>query len=223
METPNQQKPSDPAVEASEKKAVREYKPTPAQVEKQINFYKNIGLYESNEEVLKRLGDEMYKEGRDEEKKNRLMTELIYRYNLDNGALLGSTEMEIKKPGLLSLRKALIKEHQATTPSELMLIDRVVASYWRAMRYESHLRQNLENGDEEGRLRYTQLHINLIKELHRGLEHADREFITQLTFLKDSKRPRLGVNIKAENAFISDKQQIIQGDQINQKADRYGV
>jgi len=197
-------------VKTEESKSVIDPKDLEERVERVKEGFKNFYSLESDDDLIKKFI---------ENAKNKNNAEgvgeiLLYRFGLDNGFILSSIETDKKSKGLLETRRQLIEEYKCTTPTELMLIDRIVSGYWKSMRLERLSRLILEK-DGGDTLSYDQLKINLLKEMQKGIEQADRQFTANLTLLKDIKSPKLNVRIKAENAYIGDKQQIINGDQVN--------
>lgn len=54
---------------------------------------------------------------------------------------------------------------------------------------------------------FDQLKINIIKELSKETDSANRRLIMNIVLLKEMKQPALKINIKTNNAFVGDKQQ----------------
>jgi len=136
------------------------------------------------------------------------MVQLTYSLMLDSGALLsiipGKVEMQV---GVLNIRQRLIEEYDCKTAAELILVDEIVAAYWRQMKYERYASKLPES--ENGGYLFDQLTINALKECGRQIEQARRQIEVSLTMLKNLKQPQLKVNVKTENAYIAQNQQVI--------------
>lgn len=142
------------------------------------------------------------------EKTTKIFKELLYFHSLENGFLLTHISKGGDKVAALSkIRRDFIEEYGCKTPSELMLADKIISAYWRKMRYEHYLHHFIEN--DNGGISFDQLKVNIVKELHKGIELADREFSLNLTLLKELKQPKLNVKVNAENAYIAQNQQVI--------------
>ena len=143
-----------------------------------------------------------------DDRKQKLAVELAMLHGLENGILLyGVTNDTNSSQGLAKIRQDFINEYQCKTPSELMLVDRITAAYWRGMRYEMYLNWLIEK--EPGKFSFDDLKIRILKELHKGVDLANRQFETGLTLLKNLKQPRLNVKVTADNAYVAQNQQVI--------------
>lgn len=150
-----------------------------------------------------------------EKRRNDLSIELAVLNGLDNGVILHTIVSDRKfSDALVNIRKGLVEEYQCKTPSELMLADRIVAAYWKGMRYEMYLYRLAE--PEPDKFSVTEAKMKVIAELHKGIEVANRQFETSLTMLKNLKQPRLNVRVIADNAYLAQNQQVINADEINQ-------
>jgi hypothetical protein len=103
------------------------------------------------------------------------------------------------------LRKSLIFEYGAKTFTEFQLIDLIVTSYLRSLRcnlvYQSLLQR--PNGD----IPIKQENTNLLKEVGKQIEAANKQFVFCLTTLKELHRPPINVKINAQQAFVAQNQQ----------------
>lgn len=105
-----------------------------------------------------------------------------------------------------------------------MLVDKIASAYWRAMRYEYYIHHLIEKNEEEGGgYSFNQLKVNILKEMHKGIDLANRELNINLTFLKELKQPKLNIKVKTENAYIAQNQQINQTQPNNSKVDPVNV
>lgn len=148
-----------------------------------------------------------------EKRKTELTTELAVLNGLENGTILHTLISDNKfGDALLKIRKDLLEEHQCKTPSEIMLADRIVAAYWKNMRYEMYLYRLTE--PEPNSFLLNEFKIKALKELHKGIELANRQFETGLTMLKNLKQPKLNVRVTADNAYVAQNQQVINTDEI---------
>ena len=141
------------------------------------------------------------------ERVRKLMSELAASHALASGKWLQNiTKDDNDKFGLAEMRKNLIAEYGCTTASALALTDRVVASYWRCMCYDVKIQDFIKSGSM---LLAVDPKASLLKELHRGLELASREFTMTLTMLRSFKQPNLKINVKTDTAYFGQNQQII--------------
>lgn len=105
-----------------------------------------------------------------------------------------------------SVRNELIYEFKASSISELMIIDTVVNAYFSYMRSSKALKSFIE--DNDGRREYeSQTWINMLKELVKVVDMANRHFSTTLTLLKEYKQPPIKVRVQTNAAYISQNQQ----------------
>ncbi len=150
----------------------------------------------------------------EEERKDKLINELAILNGFNNGVLLQTIVNDATlQQGLLKIRQNFISEYKCQTSSELMLADRITAAYWRGIRYEMYLNRIME--EEPGKLSLNEFKIKILKELHKGIDLANRQFEIGLTLLQNLKQPRLNVKVTADNAYLAQNQQIINTEEIN--------
>ena len=112
-----------------------------------------------------------------------------------------------RRYGLLAIRQRLIKENDCKSAMELILVDQLAAAYWRLMRYEFYAFR-LPSNDNDG-WSFDQLKVNVVKESRRQIEQAHRQIDVCLTMLKNFKQPQLKVNVKTDNAYFAQNQQVV--------------
>jgi len=135
---------------------------------------------------------------------NQLKQELAEIHGLKNGLWAATAAYGKHYNFIYATRASLVKEYDCKTSIELMLVDRIVANYWRAMRIETLLGPYIEWNDDYP---FSQLRVNIIKELSKSLESASRQLTTSILLLKEMKQPGLNVKINTENAFVAHNQQ----------------
>jgi len=127
----------------------------------------------------------------------------------ENGVLNGKTVegsvTESYQRQVRRLRKQLITEHQANTASEFMLIDLAINAYYRSLhsaRLYSYLAQN-----KDGTVSFNQPRINMMKELEKQIDSANRQYLSTLTLLKELKQPQINIKVQSKQAFVGQNQQ----------------
>jgi hypothetical protein len=147
------------------------------------------------------------------ENKAKLTTELSYMFNLENGVVTANLSHHRYSPALARMRQRIIKDYDCKDSLELMLADSIVANYWRLMRYERV--SNLMCEQEDGNWNFNQLKINLLKEVNKGLELANRHMGNNIILLKEMKQPKLSIKVKTDNAYFAQNQQVINKDSLD--------
>ena len=142
---------------------------------------------------------------KEEKKKGELELEIAMINGLKNGLWIGNLSYSKYFKSLATMRSNLVKEYNCKTSLELMLVDRIVANYWRAMKYDTIFNRLIEK--EDGGYSFDQLKVNIIKEFNKGIDLANRQLNTNIILLKELKQPKLNVKVNTENAFISQNQQ----------------
>lgn len=105
-----------------------------------------------------------------------------------------------------SVRNELICEFKATSLSEFLIIDTVVNAYFSYMRSSKALKSFIE--DNDGRREYdSQTWVNMMKELSKVVDMANRHFSTTITLLKEYKQPPIKVKVQTNAAYIGQNQQ----------------
>jgi len=171
-----------------------------------VNPPYNIKEEELLEEYVK-LRKVKNKTQKQESRGRELIEEIVVFHGLDNGVLLQSITNDKKfQQGLAIIRGNLIDEYQCTTPSELILVDKIITGYWRTMRYEMYINRLIEK--EPNSFSFDQLKVNILKEFHKGIEFANRQSIAALITLRQIKSPPLNINVKTKTAFVAQNQQL---------------
>ena len=147
-------------------------------------------------------------------RKDQLDTELFMLYGLENGIWAANLGHSKYYSSLAQIRLNIVKDYDCKSSLELMLADRIVAHYWRAMRNDTLLNRYIENGD--GSFSINQLKINMIREFNNGTERADRQLNADIILLKELKQPKLNIKVTTENAFIAQNQQVNAGSPNNE-------
>jgi len=142
---------------------------------------------------------------KEEKKRSELQLEIIMMYGLKNGAWVANITYGKYQKALTTIRTSLVREYNCTAPLELMLIDRIVASYWRAMKSETVFNHLIEK--EGGGFSFDQLKVNIIKEINKSIELANRHLNANIILLKELKQPKLNVKVNTKNAFVAQNQQ----------------
>lgn len=142
---------------------------------------------------------------KEKKRKSELPLEIAMVNGLKNGIWVATLSYNKYLKSLITMRGSLVKEYDCKTPIELMLVDRIVANYWRSMRLDMTLNRLIET--EEGGYSFNDSKMNVIRELSKGLESASRQLNTSILLLKELKQPKLNVKVNTENAFIGQNQQ----------------
>lgn len=129
------------------------------------------------------------------------MNILSLAYSLESGhALLESVEDRYRSFAL-EMKKGLEQEFACEKPSERMLIDQIVSAHLRKLEYTRlmviHREQKWLSQEKAAFLNF----------YSKETDRAHRQFISALETLKAIKQPPINVNVKAQNAFVSQNQQ----------------
>lgn len=123
-------------------------------------------------------------------------------YSLESGyALMESVDDRYRKLAL-QMKWDLEKEYKCDSSSEKALADQIVSSYIRKLSFskllESCKKQEYCSNEKVGYLKF----------LSKEIDRSYRQFLSALETLKAIKQPALNVNIKAQNTFFAQNQQI---------------
>jgi len=140
------------------------------------------------------------------ERMNKISFELIKQYGLKNGLWVKNLDRDEYYEALGKIRHDIVAEFCCKTSLELMLVDRIVASYWRAMKYDMIFNRLIES--KEGKFSFDQLKVNILKEFNKGVDFANRQLNTNMILLKELKQPALNLSVKTKTAFIAQNQQL---------------
>lgn len=143
-----------------------------------------------------------------------LIEEARMAFGIENdNSILSSIEKEYQGMAM-SVRRELIKEYSCQTYSEKMLVDMVVSSYMRNITASRKLKNVLSLSETSDILN------KFVSNVSQEIDRAQRHFITTLTTLKQMKSPSLSVNVKTNNAFFAQNQQINSIDEANQSPNK---
>ncbi|MBU6427255.1 hypothetical protein KGQ27_03415 [Patescibacteria group bacterium] len=145
-----------------------------------------------------------------EKKRDEVGEEIVTMYGLDNGIWSANLSYGKHYAPLAHMRHKIIKDYGCKSSLELMLADRIVAHYWRAMRTDRIINQISEQ--ENNGFTFNQQKVNILKQLYRGVELADRQLSADIMLLKELKQPRLNIKVNTENAYIAQNQQVVNTD-----------
>ncbi len=136
------------------------------------------------------------------------MAEQFQKAGMDgvaNGSFVENTVHRNQSKYVKILRQRLIVEYHAQTMSERMLIDLAINAYFRSL--HSAMIYNGFTMDEKGNTSFSQLRINMIKELGKNIELANRQFLSTLATLREIKRPPINIKVHSNQAFVAENQQ----------------
>ncbi len=139
------------------------------------------------------------------ERKTEVRKEISRFFGLENGLWVSNLGYKRDSSALARMRQKIKREYDCKTSLELMLADSIVACYWRIMNNEMKINRLIDNEDYS--YSFDQIKINVMKELSKEVDLANRRLNMNIILLKEMKQPALKVNIKTNNAFIGDKQQ----------------
>ena len=157
------------------------------------------------EEELAILEEKKKLTSKEKERRNELELEIGTIHGLRNGIWTGNLSHGKNFKLLTTMRSELVKEYDCKTSLELMIADRIVASYWRAMQCDRIFNRLVTK--EDGGFSFDQLKINITKELNKSIELANRQLNTNIILLKEIKQPKLDIKVNTKNAFIGNQQQ----------------
>ncbi|MCX6722460.1 MAG: hypothetical protein NT094_00120 [Candidatus Staskawiczbacteria bacterium] len=192
------------------KKEIQKNNPEETAVEKIKKYYKNPNTHIPEKQKLEEfesLDEDITKlTPTQQTRKKELNSELAIMYGLENGLWTANLSHAKYYSGLAQMRRNIVKDFSCQTSLELMLADRIVAHYWRAMRKDYLLNILIEK--EDNGYSFNQQKINLFRELYKCVEIADRQLNANIILLKELKQPRLNIKVTTENAFIAQNQQV---------------
>lgn len=145
----------------------------------------------------------VYKQDVPKEQREKMfakMGELSTSLSLDTGFLLMESVGAEYRGLAVQMRNELQKEYGCDKPSEKALIDMVVNSYIRKLSYSYKMGANQKylGGNENGYRAY----------LSKEIDRSHRQFLSALDALRLLRQPPLKVNVKAQNAFVAENQQL---------------
>ena len=168
-------------------------------------FTESMGASRNGIEEYIDLKEKKKLTSKEEKRRDELQLEIAKANGLQNGIWASNLSYGKYYKFLATTRSSLVKEYDCQTPTELMLVDRIVANYWRSMKLDMILHHLIET--DEGRYSFNDSKINVIRELSKGLESTSRQLNTSILILKELKQPKLNVKVNTKNAFIGQNQQ----------------
>lgn len=145
----------------------------------------------------------------DQELQKQLHTELTQIAKItaiQKGKYIRSSVHSLDQDYVIDLRQKLVDEYKAYSTSEMLIVDLALNAYFRSMRCSSIYIAFVQNSNGTVR-NNNQLHLNMMKELSKQIEIANRQFQTSITLLKELKQPPIKVKVHAKEAFVAQNQQ----------------
>lgn len=140
-----------------------------------------------------------------EKERKEIKSKIGLMYGLENGIWIYNLGHEKDYPMLARIRQRIIRDYNCQTSLELILADSIVACYWRITRAEMQLTKIVDKAD--GSWSFNQLKVNIMKELNKEIDLANRRMNMNIVLLKEMKQPPIKVNVRTNNAFIGQNQQ----------------
>lgn len=122
-----------------------------------------------------------------------------------NGKVVEGSVNTWHQKQVLKLRKQLIAEYQVTGVSELMIIDLAINAYFRSL-HSSRLYSCVVQ-KPDATMSFDHPRINMLKELNKQIENANRQYISAITLLKELKQPAINIKVQSKQAFVGQNQQ----------------
>ncbi len=139
------------------------------------------------------------------------LTESIFKYvrltNVSSGGQLASSVHALDQVAVNDARKRLLTEFAPTSASEELVIDQALNAYFRSLRLSQAHLSMIQDSAGNVRKWDNQLIINLIKEIGKQASFANQQFMTAITYLKESKQPPIKIRVNPKVAFVAQNQQ----------------
>lgn len=129
------------------------------------------------------------------------ISDLSTTFSTDTGYLLMESLGNKDYHGLaIQMRRELQQEFDCKKPSEKVLVDMVVNAFIKKLSYSKRMENNQKyiGAEYDGYRNY----------LSKEIDRAHRQFLSALETLKAIKQPSFNVNVKAQNAFVAQNQQL---------------
>lgn len=135
-----------------------------------------------------------------------IFIKVMKRTYIKTGQYLQESVHDLDAPFVDEMRNGLIKEYQAHSVSELIIIDLAVSTFFRALRSSKVYNRLIENSNGTA-IYFEQERVNMIKALGKQIDKDNRLYLTLTTFLKESHRPPLKVSIQTKETYVAQNQQ----------------
>lgn len=170
--------------------------------------YSNPNFFDGENNLLNEFNKLLKEKTPTEDQKKRkleLSNDIGIMYGLENGIWIANLGYEKDYATLARMRQKIIKDYACNTSLELMLADSIVACYWRIIKNEMKLNRLSEKEDRS--FSFNQSKVNIMKELNKEVDLANRRLGMNIILLKEMKQPALKVIVKTNTAFIGENQQ----------------
>ena len=137
-------------------------------------------------------------DGRQKEISEKI-SELALAFSSETGFMLMKSVGEEYRSLALQMKRDLQEEFDCKTVSERMLVDLMVNSYIKKLRYSDKMEHNQKYIGHK----YDSYRNYLSKEIDRSY----RQFTSSLEILRFLRQPAIKVSIKTNNAFVGENQQ----------------
>lgn len=157
----------------------------------------NIALKELAEKNL----PEYFKTKKQTDEMSNNIEKVSLALSLETGHILAESVPTRYRPFALQLKSDLEKEFDCKTASEIALVDQAVNAHIRKLSYS----KLMEGHKEPEWLSHER--VAFLNFYSKEVDRSHRQFISAIETLKFMRQPSLRVNIKTNNAFVSENQQ----------------
>ena len=163
----------------------------------------NLSAVDSLIELAGKQLPEMYTSGNlmPSAETNENINKVSLAFSLETGHMLSESIPERYRGFAIEFKNDLQKEYSCKTASEKALVDQAVNAHIRSLAYS-----RLMEGHNEPEWLSTEK-VAFLNFYSREVDRAHRHYISIIETLRFMKQPAMKVNIKTNNAFISEKQQ----------------
>lgn len=177
--------------------------PSLSQEEMRSWLARGMAMIDDPRRLIPQIYDQMKEhEGPVKDKDQGLIEKGLLALGFENDYSLIETIDEKYRPMAVELRRQLIKDFDCKTYSEKVLVDTVTSGYMRHLRSAKVYNNILAKGTLD------KLGCDILSTMGKEMDRAQRQLMTALQTLVNLKRPPLKVQVKAQNAFVAQNQQL---------------
>jgi hypothetical protein len=136
----------------------------------------------------------------DQQKATEELTNLSFAFGVENGHIVSSCVNEAFQKLAVKMKREIESEFDCRTYSEKALVDLAVTAYTRNMHYTWKMNANQEY--------LGQKYDSYRNYLSHEIDRSHRHYISAIETLKAMKQLSFSVNIKTQNAFVAQNQQL---------------
>lgn len=183
-------------------------KPTPTFKEMHETLLNALGSAEDPRSLIPKAYESIVTKKESPQKEGSTTEKTFLALAFENDHSLVETVDERYRGMTIQLRRQLIKDFNCTTYAEKVLVDAIVSGYMRNLKCARTFNGTVGQGSTTAVLN------GFLAIISKEMDRANRHMLVAYQTLVNLKKPPINVQVKAQNAFVAQNQQLNVGQKV---------